>query len=85
MVMDLWTLFVENIFGGFWIAVFALLFIFVIILVLGGVSGLSILMFTQTFLLAMAWGYGLSLMSVLIFLVIGLWVGAQFIKFSNET
>lgn len=57
-MMDLWTLFVENIFGGFWISVVGLIAVMGIILMIGGISFLTIIIFSSFFILSMAIGYG---------------------------
>jgi len=63
--MDLWTLLVVNLFQSFWLAVLGLIALFYIILVIGKVSQVTTLNFLSIFLLAMAMGYGFSLMSIL--------------------
>jgi len=63
--MDLWTLLVVNLFQSFWLAVLGLIALFYIILVIGKVSQVTTLNFLSIFLLAMAIGYGFSLMSIL--------------------
>ena len=63
--MDLWTLLVVNLFQSFWLAVIGLIALFYIILVIGKVSQVTTLNFLSIFLLAMAMGYGFSLMSIL--------------------
>ena len=65
-MMDLWTLFVENVFGGFWMSVFGLCALIFMILALGRLSGWSIISFIIVFFLAMAIGYGYPLVLVLI-------------------
>lgn len=63
-MMDLWTLLIENVFGGFWITMGALAMIFFIILIIGGVSLWTILVFMGTFLLSMTIGYGHPIITV---------------------
>lgn len=65
-MMDLWTLFVDNIFGSFWVAILFIVLFFFIILMLGGISYYSITLFIAYFLLAMSLGYGYSLISFFI-------------------
>ena len=67
-MMNLWDLLVENIFGGFWIAVFGMAMIFFIILAMGSLSGYTILLFLAIFILAMAYGYGYPIIMVLVFI-----------------
>jgi len=66
-MMDLWTLFVENVFGGFWIAVIALGLVLLIILAFGSISGLTILEFLGLYFFAMALGYGYPIFTVMLF------------------
>jgi len=56
---------VVNLFQSFWLAVLGLVALFWIILVIGKVSQVTTLNFLSIFLLAMAMGYGFSLMSIL--------------------
>jgi len=78
--MDLYTLFVENLFGGFWLSVFSLSIIYALMLAFGSVSGYSIMLFLMVFLLAMSLGYGVSLVSVTITLFIATWFIIQLVK-----
>ena len=61
-MMNLWDLFVEQMFGSFWAAVVFLVIIFAIILALGGISLYTNLIFNAYFVLAMAIGYGYPLL-----------------------
>lgn len=63
-MMDLWTLFVENIFGGFWISVIGLLAVMAIILMIGGISFLTVIIFSSFFILSMAIGYGHPIITI---------------------
>lgn len=65
-MMNLWDLFVEQLFGSFWIAVAFIALIFFIILMLGGISYYTIIIFMMYFLLAMTIGYGYPLIAVVI-------------------
>ena len=56
--MDLWTLLVEYTFGGFYSAVFGMAFIFLIILMMGGVSIFTAFWFVGIFLFTMFLGNG---------------------------
>lgn len=69
-MMDLWTLFVENIFGGFWISVGGLLIVMAIILMIGGVSFLTVIIFGMFFILSMAIGYGHPIVTIPIVIAI---------------
>ena len=68
--MDLYTLFVENSFGGFWSSLVGLAFVFLLILAFGGVTGFSIGWILIIFFLTMAIGYGHPIVTIP--LVIGL-------------
>ncbi len=63
-MMDLWTLLVENLFGGFWISVVGLLVIMAIILMMGGVSFLTVIIFSMFFILSMTIGYGHPIITI---------------------
>ena len=70
-VFDLWTLFVDNVFGGFWIAVLGLsLVIFIIMGVLGRISIYSTTWYILMFVLAMTLGYGFVTLNILITLAL---------------
>lgn len=63
-LMNLWDLFVEQVFGNFLIAILFLGLIFFLILMLGGVSYFSIILFEAYFYLAMALGYGYGIVAL---------------------
>ena len=60
-LMNLWDLFVENIFGSFWIAVLFIAMVYFILLMLAGISMYTILLFFYYYFVAMAIGYGEAL------------------------
>jgi hypothetical protein len=60
-LMNLWDVFVEQLFGSFWIAVAFISIFFFIILMLGGISYFTVVIFMMYFLLAMTIGYGYPL------------------------
>lgn len=65
--LDLWTLFVDNVFGGFWIAVLGILIVmFIIMGPLGRMSIYSVTWYCVGFLLAMSLGYGMIILNILI-------------------
>lgn len=71
--LDLWTLFVQYSFGGFWMAVIGLgLLLFIIMAVLGRMSIITVSYILLMFLLAMTLGYGFVTLNILItaFLII---------------
>lgn len=57
-MLNMWDLFVEQIFGSFWPAVAFLAFIMFIILMLGGISFYTVIIFESYFIMAMGLGYG---------------------------
>lgn len=70
---DLYQIFVEQVFGGFWISVIGLMFImFVIMALLGGLSSWTTMTYCGLFSLSMAIGYTQPL------IVIPLWAGVMF-------
>jgi len=83
-MMDLYTLFIDNVFGSFWMAVVALVLINGLILVMGGVSGYSVGLFLGIFLLAMALGYGYNILTVPILIIVIVWSIFQMTKFIEE-
>ena len=68
--MDLWTLLVELTFGGFYSAVFGMAFIFLIILMMGGVSIYTAMWFCAIFLFVMFLGNGVWIIVVPISILI---------------
>jgi len=69
-MISLWELLVVDLFQGFWAAVLALCLIMWIIFVIGKVSQVTSLNFLSIFVLSMAIGYGYSLYSILITIII---------------
>lgn len=67
--MDLWTLFVIEIFGGFWFAFFGLSLIMFLILMFGGVSPMTSIRFLEIWVYAMMFGYNFTL-GLIIFIVL---------------
>jgi hypothetical protein len=75
--LDLWTLFVQYVFGGFWIAVVGLAIVqFVIMGVLGRISIYSVTWYMVMFLLAMTLGYGFVILNT--FITLALLIGFFF-------
>jgi len=72
-MIDLWGLFVENVFGSFHLAVIGLCGLMLVILMIGGVSLLTNLFFNLIFLGIMYMGYGQRLIMVLISVFIISW------------
>ena len=63
-MLNLWDLFVEQVFGNFWIAIFFIGLIFFVILMMGGISYYTVIIFMLYYFLAMALGYGYPLLTV---------------------
>lgn len=63
-MINLWDLFVEYTFGSFWIAVFFIALIYFILLMLGGISYYTVIIFMLYYFTAMAIGYGYPLITV---------------------
>jgi hypothetical protein len=69
--LDLWTLFVNYVFGGFWLAVIGLaLLMFVVMGILGKISIYSCTWYMVMFVLAMGLGYGYVTLNIIITLVL---------------
>jgi hypothetical protein len=60
-MMDLWMLLVEYVWGGFYAAIFGMAMIFLVILMMGGVSIFTALWFCGIFLFVMFLGNGVWL------------------------
>ena len=75
--LDMWTLFVEYVFGSFWMATAGImLLMFIIMGVLGRMSIYSVTWYCAFFLMAMTLGYGFVSLSIIIELA--LLVGLMF-------
>ena len=83
MYFDLWTFFVDQLFGGFWLAVFGILaIIFLIMGVFGRMSKMTVLNYTLLFFMTMCIGFGVRWITILISFAIITWV---YIEFKNFT
>lgn len=69
-VLDFWTLFVIQVFGGFWPAVIGLAALYFVILIMGRVSMYSVLWFMAIFFMCMAMGYGYGWLTIIVSLFI---------------
>ena len=76
-MMDLYTLLVMNIAGGFWMSIAYLMVIFMILFAMGGVSFFSVIIFMGVFLFTMGLGYFVP--SMVVFFVV-----AAFVYFGME-
>jgi hypothetical protein len=83
-MIDLWTLFVENLFGSFWIAIFFIALLFFIILMLGGISYYTVIIFMMYYFLAMSIGYGNALLTVPIAIFSLIYCMFQVFKWMNN-
>lgn len=72
-ILNLWDILVENVFGGFIIAIIVIAVIYAIILMMGGISAWSMLIFVGTFAVAMSIGYGYAIVTVPLVLFIMGW------------
>lgn len=69
-MMDFWALFVDYVFGGFYMAVFGIAIIMAIILMMGGVSIYTIVWFLAIYLYVMFLGNGVWLVVLPIWVLI---------------
>ncbi len=69
-MIDLWTLFVVDMFGSFWLAVLGIAFAMWIIFVVGKVSQVTSFNFLSIFILSMAIGYAYAFISIIITMLI---------------
>jgi len=81
---DLYEVFVENVFGNFWIAVFGLAaIIFIILALVGGLSSLTSMTYCGLFILSMAIGYGMAIITIPLWGFIMFWSITQLIRLVN--
>jgi hypothetical protein len=81
---DLYNVFVETIFGGFWISVVGLVGImFIIMGLIGGLSPLTTMTYCGIFVLSMAIGYGQPLIIVPMWAMIMFWSITQVLRLVN--
>jgi hypothetical protein len=64
--LDLWTLFVQQIFGGFFVAIIGIAVLIFIIFIMGRLSIYSSMWYLLFFLLTMTLGYGYITLNILI-------------------
>lgn len=81
---DLYEVFVEHVFGSFWVAVFGLaIIIFIILALVGGLSSLTSLTYCGLFILSMSIGYGMAIITVPMWGFIMFWSMTQIIRLIN--
>lgn len=83
--LNLWDVFVENVFGSFWISIIALCIVFFLILILGGISAWTALTYQGIFLLAMSIGYGQSLITIPAWIAAMSWSTFQILQWINTS
>ena len=81
MIMDLWTLLVETIFGSFWLAVIGMVIIMFLIMAMGRISAWTNLTYQGIFLFVMSIGYGYRLFSIIIWVGLMIWCWSEINKF----
>jgi len=83
---DLYGVFVENVFGGFWLSVGGIAFVmFVIMAIIGGLSMWTTLTYVAFFILTMAIGYTQPLIIIPVWSVLMIWSIIQWSRFINQT
>ena len=82
---NLWDIFVEYVFGGFWLSVVGLSVVMTIMMMLGGVSAFSTMIFCLAFLLVMAMGYGYPIITVPLWTFIFAWSAFQVYKLMSSS
>lgn len=70
MIIDLWTLLVEDMFQSFWMAVLAVGLVMYVIFLIGKVSQVTAVNYLSIYLIAMSIGYGFSLVSIVITIMV---------------
>lgn len=84
-MLNLWDLFVEQLFGSFWVAIAFISLIFFVILMLGGISYFTVIIFFMYFLLAMTIGYGYPIIAALIAVFGTVYLIFQVFKWLNNS
>ena len=79
-MINIWDLLVVDVFGGFWLAVLGMCFIFFVIMMFGGVSIFDNFIFNLMFFFAMALGYGYAFVTVPISILIVSWFVSQWMQ-----
>lgn len=83
---DLYAVFVESVFGGFWLSIAGLAFVmFVIMTIIGGLSMWTTLTYIGFFILSMSIGYTQPLIIIPIWSVLMIWSVIQWSRFLNQT
>lgn len=82
--MNLWDILVEDLAGGFWIAVIIIVVCFGLILMFGGISFLSNMNFNLIFVFAMAIGFGQALISIILWILLVGWAVSEVLLYYRE-
>jgi len=83
---DLYGVFVESVFGGFWLSVLGLAFVmFVIMTLVGGLSMWTTLTYISFFVLAMAIGYTQPIIIIPMWSILIIWSIIQWSRWINQT
>lgn len=82
---DLYQVFVENVFGGFWLSVFALAGImWIMMAIIGGISMWTSMTYNLVFVYAMALGYTNMLFLLPLWTFIIFWSLSQILRLINS-
>lgn len=77
--INLWTLLVDNLVGGFFLTVLLLaILLFLIMGVFGRMSRMSVIYYIMLFMMVMGYSYGYRIISIFITLAIFIWVYLQY-------
>ena len=83
---DLYGVFVESVFGGFWLSVAGLAFVmFIIMTIVGGLSMWTTLTYLGFFIMTMAIGYTQPMIIIPIWSALMIWSVIQWSRFINQT
>jgi hypothetical protein len=81
-LLNLYDVFVNYVFGGFWFSVLGLAGImFVIMGPIGGITAFSVLFYLAMFFMAMGIGYGQAIVTVPIFVAVLIWFVWNIVKY----
>lgn len=84
-MMNLWDVFVEQVFGSFWMAVIALSLIILIILWMGNISAWTSMAYVTMFIFALAIGYGPALITIILFIGLLSWAVFEILQYYNTS
>lgn len=81
MLISVYDLLVNEVAGGFWLAVLMMVVVMFLILAMGRVSAWTNLTYNGIFVFVMALGYGYRLVSILLWALIMIWAWSEILKF----